>query len=53
MVDFYAGIENIDAFSTIHSVFDIDYIPFAIWYCESYCLEKMVWLLKWSKKIIV
>ena len=30
MVDFYAGIENIDAFSTIHSVFDIDYIPFAI-----------------------
>ena len=30
MVDFYAGIENIDTFSTIHSVFDIDYIPFAI-----------------------
>ena len=30
MVDFYAGIENIDVFSTIHSVFDNDYIPFAI-----------------------
>ena len=30
MVDFFAGIENIDAFSTIQSVFDIDYIPFAI-----------------------